>query len=129
MQTDRAKHNILPPSKFGLVQITRERVRPATNVVTVEKCPTCSGTGEIQASILFMDQIEHAVRYILKDQNQSGVTLCVHPFIASFITNGLFSLHVTRMLRYKKMFKIRPANAYHFMEYRFFNKEEEEIKV
>ncbi len=129
MHLDRAKHNILPPSKFGLVQITRERVRPATNVVTVEKCPTCGGTGEIQASILLIDQIENNVRYLLKDQNMKGVTLCVHPFIEAFITRGLFSLRSRWAIKYGKWLKVNPVNAYHYMEFKFLSPTGEELKV
>ena len=58
MANDRAKHNILPPSKFGVVEITRQRVRPETDINTSEKCPTCKGTGEVQASILYAEEIE-----------------------------------------------------------------------
>ena len=129
MRTDRAKHNILPPSKFGLVQITRERVRPATNVITVEKCPTCGGTGEIQASILLIDQMENNLRYILTEQNESGVTLCVHPFIEAYLTKGLFSLQRRWRVKFRKKVKVKPVSAYHFMEYHFLNKNEEEIKL
>ena len=64
---DRAKHNVLPPSKFGVVEITRQRVRPETNINTSEKCPACNGTGEIQASILLMDEIENHLRYVKED--------------------------------------------------------------
>jgi len=131
MSKDRAKHNILPPSKFGLIQITRQRVRPEMNVVTVEKCPTCGGSGEIQASILLMDQIENNLRYILKDQNETGVTLYVHPYLEAYITKGLFftSLKSKWQKKYGKKFKVRPVNSYHFMEYRFLNKNEDEIKI
>ena len=129
MHSDRAKHNILPPSKFGLVQITRERVRPATNVITVEKCPTCGGTGEIQASILLIDQIENHLRYLLQDQGQANITLCVHPFIEAYLTKGLFSLKRRWRLKFGKKFSVRPVSAYHFMEYHFINKNEEEIKL
>ncbi len=68
MLLDRAKHTILPPSKFGLVQITRQRVRPEMNIVTSEICPTCDGTGEIKASIVLMDDIENNLNYILKSK-------------------------------------------------------------
>lgn len=128
MHTDKAKHNILPPSKFGLIQITRERVRPATDVVTVEKCPTCGGTGEIQASILFIDQIENNLRYILTEQKENEVILCVHPFIEAYLTKGFLSLQRRWRLKYRKKITVRAVSSYHFMEFHFLNKKEEEIK-
>ncbi|MFL5765292.1 MAG: ribonuclease E/G [Bacteroidia bacterium] len=131
MAKDRAKHNILPPSKFGLVQITRQRVRPEMNIVTVEKCPTCGGSGEIQASILLMDQIENNLRYILKEQNETGITLCVHPYLEAYINKGMFwsSLRHKWQKKYGKKFAVRPVSSYTFMEYHFLNKNEDEIKI
>ncbi len=130
MAKDRAKHNILPPSKFGIIQITRQRVRPEMNIVTVEKCPTCGGSGEIQASILLMDEIENNVRYILKEQNESGVTLCVHPYLEAYITRGWFnSLRRTWSKKYGKTLKVKAVSSYNFLEYHFLNKNEDEIKV
>jgi ribonuclease G len=131
MSKDRAKHNILPPSKFGLIQITRQRVRPEMNIVTVEKCPTCGGSGEIQASILLMDQIENNLRYLLKEQNQKDITLCVHPYLEAYITKGWWfnSLKAQWGKKYGKAFKVRAVSSYNFMEYRFLTKTEDEIKI
>lgn len=130
MAKDRARHNILPPSKFGLIQITRQRVRPEMNVVTVEKCPTCNGTGEIQASVLILDRIENSLRYILKEQNESDVTLCVHPFLEAYISKGLFtSLKRKWSRQFGKKFDLRAVSSYNFLEYHFFNKSQDEIKV
>ncbi len=131
MKGDRAKHTILPPSKFGLVQITRERVRPETNINTSEKCPTCGGTGEVQASILLIDQIENNLRYVLKEQNEPGVTLCVHPYVEAFLTKGMFfnSQLWKWKKRYGKPIKVKPVSSYQFLEYHFLNKNEDEIKV
>lgn len=129
MRSDRARHNILPPSKFGLVQITRERVRPATNVITAEKCPTCGGTGEVQASILLIDQIENNLRYLLTEHNQKNITLCVHPFIEAYLSKGLFSIFGKWKRKFGKNTKLKSVSSYHFMEYHFLNKEEEEIKL
>ncbi len=130
MAKDRAKHNILPPSKFGIIQITRQRVRPEMNIVTVEKCPTCGGSGEIQASILLMDEIENNVRYIVKEQNESGVTLCVHPYLEAFITRGIFnSLRRQWSKKYGKTLKVKAVSSYNFLEYHFLNKNDDEIKV
>lgn len=131
MSKDRAKHNILPPSKFGLIQITRQRVRPEMNIVTVEKCPTCGGSGEIEASILLMDQIENNLRYILKDQNEDGVTLCVHPYLEAYINKGWFysSLRHQWNKKFGKKITVKAVSSYNFMEYRFVNKNEDEIKI
>lgn len=91
MEDDRTKHNILPLSKFGLMQITRQRVRPETNIKTIEKCPTCKGTGEITPSILFVDELENELEALIKNQNIRKLSLKVHPFIYSYITKGLFN--------------------------------------
>ncbi|MBX3164806.1 MAG: Rne/Rng family ribonuclease [Bacteroidetes bacterium] len=131
MKSDRAKHNILPPSKFGLIQITRQRLRPEVNIEVAESCPSCGGTGKVQASILFVDQIENTLRYILTEQNQKNITLQVHPYIEAFIKKGgLFrSLQWKWRFNYKQWVKIDAIPSMGFMEYKFFNKEMDEINV
>ena len=129
MKTDRAKHNILPPSKFGLIQITRQRVRPETNIVTVEKCPSCGGTGEVEPTLLFLDQLENNIRYILKEQNEPALTLHVHPYIEAYLTKGLFSIQVKWWRKYGKWITIKPISSYHFLEYHFYNRNKEEIEI
>lgn len=129
MRYDRAKHTILPPSKFGLVQITRQRVRPEMNIDTLEKCPVCDGSGEIKASITIIDDIENNIKYLIQQQNEKKLTLAAHPYIAAFITKGLFSLQFRWFMKYKKWIKIQRMSSYHFMQYAFFNKNDEEIKL
>ncbi len=129
MNHDRAKHTILPPSKFGLVQITRQRVRPEMNIVTVEKCPTCDGTGEIKASIVLMDDISNNLSYILNEQADKGITLCVHPYIDAFIKKGLISQQVKWFFKYNQWIKVKAISSYHLTEFHFINSKEEEIKL
>lgn len=129
MKKDRAKHNILPPSKFGLVQITRQRVRSETNVEILEKCPACGGSGKIKPSIILLDEIESNLRYLIQEQNEKALTIRVHPFIYAFLTKGLFSVKFKWFLKYKKWIKVTASNSYHFLEYRFFNKLDDEIKL
>jgi ribonuclease G len=129
MKKDRAKHNILPPSKFGLVQITRQRVRSETNVEILEKCPACGGSGKIKPSIILLDEIESNLRYLIQDQNEKSLTLRVHPFIYAYLTKGLLSVKTKWFFKYKKWINIYPSNSYHFLEYRFFNKLDDEIKL
>ncbi|MFM7177801.1 MAG: Rne/Rng family ribonuclease [Bacteroidota bacterium] len=129
MKRDRAKHTILPPSKFGLIQITRQRVRPETKIVTAEKCPSCNGTGEIKASILISDDIKSNVRYILIEQNEPTVTIRVHPFLAAYLTQGLFfsSLRHKWQREFKKKIQVEAVSSYQMMEYHYFGRNGEEI--
>jgi ribonuclease G len=131
MKKDRARHTVLPPSKFGLVQITRERVRPEVKIETVEKCPSCDGTGHIKPAILIIDDIENNIRYFINEQNEKKLLLKTHPFIEAYLNKGgwLRSLRWKWIFRYKRWFQIQADSSYHFSEYHFFNSRGEEIKI
>ncbi|MEM9022952.1 MAG: Rne/Rng family ribonuclease [Bacteroidota bacterium] len=129
MKPDRAKHHVLPPSKFGLVQITRQRVRPEMEINTAEKCPSCKGTGEVKASILLLDEIENNLRYLMDKDKEQSLTLCVHPFIEAYLKRGAVSMVMRWMWKYKKRIKVRPVSEAGFLEYHFLNGEGEEIKA
>lgn len=106
MKGDRSKYTVLPLSKFGLLQITRQRVRPEMNIVTRETCPTCGGTGTIQASILVSDVISNNLDYILTKQNERGITISLHPFLHSYFTKGLISEQMKWFFHYKTWVKL-----------------------
>jgi len=129
MNKDRAKHSILPPSKFGLVQITRQRVRPEMNVEILEKCPACDGTGQIKPSLLLTDEIENNISYLIHEQNEKDLTLSVHPFVYAFIKKGIFNLQWKWQKKYHQRVKVTSQNSNHFMEYHFYNKQGDEIKM
>lgn len=129
MGNDRAKHTILAPSKFGLVQITRQRVRPEMKIVTSEKCPACGGTGEIRASIVLMEDIEGNLNYILQEQNERKVTLCVHPYIEAYIKRGIMSRQLKWFFKYGKWIKVVGVSSYYLTEFHFLNLKGEEIKL
>ncbi|MCX6271077.1 MAG: Rne/Rng family ribonuclease [Bacteroidetes bacterium] len=129
MARDHAKHTILPPSKFGLVQITRQRVRPEMSVETYEKCPVCEGTGEIRPSILFIDTVENNIRYLLQEQNEKKLTIGFHPFIYAYLTKGLYTIRMRWFFKYHHWISLRSMKSYHFLEYRFFNQAGDEIKM
>ncbi len=129
MQSDRAKHNILPPSKFGVIEITRQRVRPETDINTSETCPTCNGTGEVQASILFAEEIESNLAYLLLDRKESHVSLLVHPYLEAYFKKGLISRQMKWFFKYKKWIQVRGVMAHHLLEYSFVNKANEEISL
>ena len=128
MKDDRAKHKILPPSKFGLVQITRQRVRPEMNIKTSEENPNGSGQ-EVEAPIVLIDKINVDLERILKGKNaDNGVVLNLHPFIAAYLTKGFPSIRTRWYLEHKKWVKIQPRDAYTYLEYRFKDKEGKVLK-
>ena len=129
MKRDRAKHSILPPSKFGLVQITRQRVRPEMNVQILEKCPTCDGSGEIRPSVLLIDDIENNISYLIREQNEKSFTIFVHPYVFAFLTKKIFNYQWKWYFRFHQWIKIKPMTTYHLLEYHFFNKQADEIKI
>ena len=129
MSHDRAKHTILPPSKFGLVQITRQRVRPEMNIVTSEVCPTCGGTGTIRPTLLLMDDIENNFNYILNEQNEKNITLQVNPYIEAYLKKGLVSRQWKWYFKYGQWIKVKSNPAYQITEFHFFSSKDEEIKL
>lgn len=129
MKLDRAKHTILPPSKFGLIQITRQRVRPELKIETLEKCPTCLGTGQIQPSILITDDIENNLRYLIREQNVPKVELCVNPLVEAFIKKGFPSMQMKWYFRYKKWVKVRALPSYPLLSFKFLDHMGEEFKL
>ena len=129
MARDRAKHTILPATKFGLIQITRQRVRPATEVQVQEKCPVCNGEGKIRPSMLYVDDIESNLRYLLIDQNEKNLTLQVHPFIYSYLTKGPISIRMRWMWKYKRYFKVRPVSSFHMLQSNFLNSSGDDIQL
>jgi ribonuclease G len=129
MGEDRSKVTVLPLSKFGLMQITRQRVRPVTNLITQEQCPTCDGTGKISPSILIADQIEKSIQLLLTTQNEESVTLFVHPYLYAYFTVGIFSKRLKWLLKYKKWINLAEDSSLGITEYKFINKQNEEIEL
>lgn len=129
MTRDRAKHNILPPSKFGVIEITRQRVRPETDIKTSETCPTCNGTGEVQASILFAEEIEGDLHFLLSERKLNKITLNVHPYLEAYFTKGLLSKRFKWFLKYKKWITIRGLSSYHLLQFEFVDGKDEVITM
>ncbi len=129
MKTERSKYTILPLSKFGLMQITRQRVRPELNIVTRETCPTCNGSGTIQASILVTDLIVGNLDYILTKQNERSISITLHPYLYAFFTKGLISQQVKWFFKYKTWIKLITDSSLGVTEFKFYNQFEEEMEL
>lgn len=121
MKNDRARHNILPLSKFGLMQITRQRVRPAVDVNVEETCPACFGTGKIKSSILFTDQLEHKIDYLVNKIGIRRFSLHVHPYVAAYINQGMISLKRRWQMKYGLGVRIIPSQKLAMLQYEFYD--------
>jgi ribonuclease G len=129
MANDHAKHNILPLSKFCLMQITRQRVRPILNIQTSENCPTCFGTGKIQASLLFTDNLERKIDCLVNKHHIKKFSLHVHPYVAAYIHKGLISLRLKWKMKYTSRLRIIPDQSLSFLDYKFFDPNRNEIDL
>jgi ribonuclease G len=129
MQKDRARHNILPLSKFGLMQITRQRVRPAMDVNVEETCPTCFGRGKIKSSILFTDQLESKIDQLVNKIGIKRFSLHVHPYVAAYINQGIVSLKRKWQLKYGLGINIISSQKMAFLQYEFYDRKGEFIDM
>ncbi len=130
MANDRARHNILPLSKFGLMQITRQRVRPALTINTTEKCPSCFGKGEVQPSLLFTDTLFEKLEYVVNTLKLKNFIMYIHPFVDAYIKRGFFSSIYGRWRRkLGRTFKVLPDQSLAFLEYKVLDSDRNEIDL
>ncbi len=130
MRTDRAKHAVLPISKFGIMQLTRQRMRPEVNINISEICPSCNGSGKISPTVLLVEEIEKRLHYLLTHQHKN-ITISVHPILYSHLTKGWWfnSIRYKWNQKYKTKIQIIKNNDYNLTEFHFFDSNDEEIKL
>ncbi len=128
MRIDRAKHAVLAITKFGLMQITRQRMRPEMSINTQEMCPSCQGTGKIGSALILEDEIEKNLSYLLM-QKHKGLSVAVHPILHSYLTKGLFSKRLRWSWKYRQNIGLTANNNYHLTEFHFFDSNNEEIRL
>lgn len=129
MKQDRSRHNILPLSKFGLMQITRQRVRPVMDVNVEESCPSCGGTGHIKSSILYTDTLERKIKKLTLELGHTKLRLYVHPYVYAYINQGLISLKKKWKMRYGFGLKVLPDQSLAILQYKFIDEHGDEIDM
>jgi len=122
MKSDKARHTVLPVNKFGVVQITRQRIRATTIIETSELCPTCNGTGKVKSALLIQEDIENMIEFLIEKQLEKSFYLTVHPFVHAFLTKRIFSIQWKWLLRFRRWIKIVPKSNFSVLEFKFFNK-------
>lgn len=118
MANDRARHNILPLSKFGLMQITRQRVRPALDITTTEPCPSCQGKEQVPASLLFTDTLKERIEYLIGERGLRGFRMYVHPYVDAYLKKGLISIYRKWRMELGRKFRILPDQSLAYLQYR-----------
>lgn len=129
MQGDRARHNILPLSKFGLMQITRQRVRPALDIVTTETCPSCYGKGQVQPSLLFTDTLKEKIHYLIDDLKVTDFIMYVHPFVDAYLKKGILSVYRRWRMEFGRKFRILPDQSLAYLEYKVIDAQHNEVDI
>ncbi|WP_010663229.1 Rne/Rng family ribonuclease [Marinilabilia salmonicolor] len=129
MDSDRTKHNILPLSKFGLMQITRQRVRPEMHIQTAEKCPVCKGTGEITPSVLFVDSLDNQLRFVVQEHKLKNLTLWVHPYIYAYLKKGFPSQVLRWKLDLGFGIKVKPSDSIAFLEFKISDQNNKKVDL
>lgn len=129
MKKDRSRHNILPLSKFGLMQITRQRVRPVMDITVEETCPSCFGTGHIKSSLLFTDTLERKLKTLVMELGHAKLRLYVHPYVYAYINQGIISLKKKWKMKYGLGVIICPDQSLAILQYRFVDTHGDEIDM
>ena len=129
MSSDRAQHTILPLTKFGLMQITRQRTRPELNIKTAEVCPSCNGKGTVTPSLLVTDDIERNLDIVFSSRPKTKLTMVTHPYVKSHVTKGWPSLRMRWFMKYNKWINIKSDDNLALNTYRFFDHNSDEIRL
>lgn len=127
MASDKAKHTILPLTKFGLMQITRQRVRPVAVQDVTDVCPTCNGSGRIEPTILLDRKIENQIQFLAEDRGVKYIRLRVSPYVASYLTKGIFSIRNRWVMRYKVWISIVADQSLGMVDVKYLSRNRESL--
>ena len=129
MEADRAKHNVLPLTKFGLMQITRQRIRPVTEINTSEQCPVCHGTGKIHSSVVIDEEIERKIAFYVIEKGVRSITLKTSPILGAYLKRGLFNSFVSRWRkRYKVKLELQEVTDFTVLQNEMYNEKGEKLE-
>ncbi len=129
MASDRTKHNILPLSKFGLMQITRQRVRPEMNIETNEKCPSCLGTGIVAPTLLFAEEVDNRLRFIVEKLKLKKLTLWVHPYLFAYLKKGFPSQVLIWKWQLGFGIKVKPSDSIALLEFKITDENNKKVDL
>lgn len=115
---DRAKTNVLPMSDFGLVQITRQRIRPSVVKSVSKVCPMCGGAGSIVSENTLLSDIEAWLTKFRHDYNYRHIDMYVNPHFHSVLTQGTINQRVKWMFRFWMRINLIPDDTISLNDYK-----------
>ena len=98
---DPAKTNVIGMSDFGLVQITRQRIRPSVVNSVSKVCPVCGGSGNVVTQDTILTDLETWLSKFKHNTSYRAVDLYVNPYLKSVLTKGLMSKHWKWMAKFR----------------------------
>ena len=129
MEDDRAKHNVLPLTKFGLMQITRQRIRPVTEINTSEQCPVCHGTGKIHSSVVIDEEIERKIAFYSIEKGVRSIVLKTSPILGAYLKRGLFNSFLSKWRKcYKIKLEIQESTDYTVLQNELYNEKGDKLE-
>ena len=129
MEADRAKHNVLPLTKFGLMQITRQRIRPVTEINTSEQCPVCHGTGKIHSSVVIDEEIERKIAYYVIEKGHKVLTLKTSPILGAYLKRGVFNSFLSKWRKhYKVKLNLEEITDFTVLQYEMYNEKGDKLE-
>ena len=128
MENDRAKHNVLPLTKFGLMQITRQRIRPVTEINTMEQCPLCHGTGKIHSTVVIDEEIERKIAYYVIEKGHKVLTLKTSPILGAYLRRGWLNSYLSKWRKhYKVKLDLEEVTDFTVLQNELFNEKGEKL--
>lgn len=126
LRKDRSQANIAPLSEFGIIEMTRERVRPSLLFAISEPCPACVGTGRVISKSTTSAKIERWIKRYRREGGSRSIQLVVHPELAKYLSAGHKSLIRKLTWSYWTRIKVVTDENVSLDDFRFLDKMGEE---
>lgn len=127
MKKDKVTHKVIPITEVGLMQITRQRMRPEQRIDTMETCPCCGGTGKVESTLMLEDELTNKVIDLCLQHKGAKYDIRVHPFVEAYFNRGLLSLRHKLNMQYGGRFRFVADSSLPLMSYHIYDRDGNEI--
>lgn len=122
VEQDRAKTRLLPISKFGLMEMTRQREHESVKDAVYDPCPYCDGTGRVKSPVSMSVEIQRRLKELLKRKSRNmSVRVIMHPTVLMRLKNDDAELLKDLEDRYGKDLSFRADPTMHMEQFKLVN--------